>query len=101
MGLDDDDLRDLEMAIMAGPAATPVEPGTGGMRKLRFSPERWHRGKRGGGRACYAYFPDHCIVLLLTAYDKTRRDQLTAKQKATIRGLIEEVGSYLNKEHKR
>ena len=51
--LNDDDLRELEQSIMNNPAAGDVIAGTGGLRKLRFAPKRWRRGKRGTLRIGY------------------------------------------------
>jgi len=38
LGLTDEDLQELELIILADPEAAPVIAGTGGLRKLRFSP---------------------------------------------------------------
>ena len=43
----------MESAIAADPAAAPVIPGTGGIRKLRWAGSG--RGKRGGIRTIYFY----------------------------------------------
>ncbi len=45
--------REMETAIAADPTAAPVIPGTGGIRKLRWSGSG--RGKRGGVRTIYFY----------------------------------------------
>ncbi len=50
LGLSDDDLRALEMQIIENPTGGPVVPGAGGLRKTRFSPPSWSRGKRGAAR---------------------------------------------------
>ena len=48
MGLDDDDLKQLEEILLENPLKGDVIQGTGGARKLRIHLEG--RGKRGGGR---------------------------------------------------
>jgi hypothetical protein len=55
--LDDDDLLALQVLIMLGPERAAVIEGTGGLRKLRFSPLRWNTGKSGALRVCFAWFP--------------------------------------------
>ncbi len=45
--------REMETGIAADPTAAPVIPGTGGIRKLRWSGSG--RGKRGGVRTIYFY----------------------------------------------
>lgn len=87
--LDDDDLRYLELAIMARPAGAPVVPGTGGLRKLRFAPRKWKRGKRGALRVCYGFFRESRHVVLVTAYSKSQVDDLSPKGKRRIRMLLD------------
>lgn len=63
-------------------------PGTGGLRKIRFAPVRWAKGKRGALRVCYVHFPDFSIVLLVVAYAKNEKLNLTPSDKKAIRELI-------------
>ncbi len=95
LGLDDEDLQALEVLIMIEPTSCPVVPGTGGLRKIRFSPSRWHRGKSGGIRVCFAYFPRSSVVTLLVAYGKNEADDLSSKQKVQIKQLIETIDDLL------
>jgi hypothetical protein len=87
LGLGDDDLRALEVAIMAAPAAAPVVAGTGGLRKLRFAPPRWNTG-----------IPEYAVVTLATVYAKNRKDNLTPAEKAGTRKVIREIEEFLAKE---
>lgn len=73
---------------MANPLGAPVVRGTGGLRKIRFSPLRWTKGKRGAVRVAYVYFEEYKIVLLVVAYAKNERDDLSAAQTKEIRNLI-------------
>lgn len=95
MGLDDEDQRALEIAIMIDPERPPVVSGTGGLRKLRFAPKSWAIGKRGAARVCYVYFRRFGLVCLLTAYEKGVQDNLTPGQKKEIKSLIQEIETYL------
>jgi hypothetical protein len=98
LGLDvESDLWDLQMEIMAGPGAVPVVSGTGGLRKMRFSPSSWHRGKSGAVRVCFAYFPSHWTVLLVMAYGKGEKESLTAEEKRGIKQYLVMVEKWLDK----
>ncbi|TVR99401.1 MAG: addiction module toxin RelE [Phycisphaerales bacterium] len=97
MGCDDSDLRALEMAIMIDPARSPVEPGTGGLRKLRFSREATNVGKRSSARVCYAYFPIAGTVVLVTAYAKNEKLTLSPQERQSIRSLLDEIDRFLQR----
>jgi len=98
LGFDEEEDRwALEVAIMAHPKGPPVIAGTGGLRKLRFSPPESHIGKSQGARICYVYFEEHYIVLLVAAYDHKEQDNLTAKQKEGIRQYIAQARAWLSK----
>lgn len=101
MKLDDDDLRALEVSIMADPTGPPVMQGTGGLRKMRFAPLHSDRGKSGGIRVCYCYFQDHAVVVLILAYPKSGKDNLTAAENNQIKALIEEIETYLRQRSRR
>jgi mRNA-degrading endonuclease RelE of RelBE toxin-antitoxin system len=92
LGLDDDDLRALQILIVDGPDRAPVVRNSGGLRKIRLA-RRGARGKSGGFRIGYAYFPDNQIVLLITVYAKNDQSDLSAADRkaiARIIGLIRE-----------
>jgi hypothetical protein len=91
LGLTDADLLALQMPIMIQPKAAPLVKGTGGLRKLRFRPKRWSTGKRGSVRVCYVHYEQFGIVLLVTAYSKNRKDDLSAQEKQRIRKLIKDI----------
>jgi hypothetical protein len=90
LGLTDDDLRVLELAIMARPKGNPVIPGTGGLRKLRFAPVSWRKGKRGGLRVCYVYFDSFAIALLVLIYSKREADDLSSRGRLAVKKLIDQ-----------
>lgn len=87
--LTDDDLFALQLIVMSDPKVSPVIPGTGGLRKLRFAPPEWQRGKRGALRVCYVYFEEFHIVLLVIVYSKSEQDDLSDQQKRVIKKLID------------
>ena len=54
--LNDDEYRELQIRLAAGPELGDVMPGTGGFRKLRWADPRRGKGRRGGLRVIYYYF---------------------------------------------
>ena len=81
---------------MLNPEAGKVIAGTGGLRKLRFDRIEDRIGKRGGVRVCYVHFPGHAIVLLVAAYGKNEKDDLTPIEKKYIREYIERARAWLD-----
>jgi len=59
--VDDDDYRLFQNEISQAPERWPVVPGTGGLRKARMRLPG--RGKSGGARVLYLYFPRHQAVV--------------------------------------
>ncbi|PQO42525.1 hypothetical protein C5Y93_27190 [Blastopirellula marina] len=97
LGLDiENDLWALQLMIMSGPKDSPVIPGTGGLRKIRFAPGRWKKGKSGAARICYVYFEEHWMVLLVTVYGKNEKDNLTEDEKAGIKQYIHMIEKFLS-----
>ncbi len=90
LGLNDDALMALQVLIMIRPKGNPVVSGTGGLRKIRFSPRGSGRGKRGAFRIGYVYFEEFGIVLLVVAYGKNDSDDIPAAHRKLIRAEIQE-----------
>lgn len=91
LGLTDDELLTLQIAIMCDPARSPVVPGTGGLRKLRFAPPKWNAGKSGALRVGYVFFDEYKKVLLVLVYQKSRKDNLSQAEKVRIKAAIERI----------
>jgi hypothetical protein len=96
-GLKDDDLWILQAMIMTRPKSARVVPGTGGLRKLRFSPPGSGRGKSGSHRVCYVYYEEFGIVYLITVYPKSQKDTITPAERAAIQKMIEHQHRVLEK----
>lgn len=88
LGLDDDDLRMLEMQIQADPDGPPLVKGTGGLRKLRFAPPGSGRGKSGSYRIGYAHFPNPGIVLLLEVWAKNEKSDLSQAERNAVAAAL-------------
>ena len=77
----------LQLELVRDPEAGHVIPGTGGLRKLRWAASG--RGKRGGARIIYFWHPKSQHALMLFAYPKNERSDLTPAQRRTLRKLVE------------
>lgn len=75
--------------VARNPESGDIIPGTGGVRKLRWS--RSGIGKRGGARAVYFYYRTDTPIYMLLAYAKAASIDLTPDQKrqvARLTGLL-------------
>ena len=88
LGLDDDDLRALELVIQAAPERSPLVRGTGGLRKIRFAPPGSGRGKSGSFRIGYAHFDDPGIVLLLQVWAKNEKADLSRAERNAVAAAL-------------
>jgi hypothetical protein len=88
LGLTDDDLRVLELSLASNPDLGPVVAGTGGLRKARFAAKGSARGKRGSYRIGYVHYEEHYVFVLVAAYDKTEKADLSPDDKKFIRTYI-------------
>lgn len=87
--LSDDEYRELQNRLAAAPEFGDVIPGTGGFRKLRWTDPRRGKGRRGGLRVIYYYFPGQQQIWLMTLYDKDEASDLTPKQRQGLKDAIE------------
>jgi mRNA-degrading endonuclease RelE of RelBE toxin-antitoxin system len=80
--------RRLQIALADDPRHGAVIPRSGGLRKFRW--EGSGRGKRGGIRVIYTWIPDRSWLLMLVAYPKSERDDLSRDQLRILRRIVEE-----------
>ena len=85
--LDDEEYRLLQTALVAAPETGSVIPRGGGLRKLRWAGSG--RGKRGGARVIYRWFPERDRLLMLFVFLKNERDDLSAQQLKRLRLVAE------------
>jgi len=74
--------------LVARPDLGAIIVGSGGIRKVRWSARG--RGKRGGARVIYYWAVKADQLLMLLAYAKNERDDLSPEQLKTLRILVEE-----------
>ena len=85
--LSDEEYRLLQAHLVNKPDVGKIIPGSGGMRKLRWSAKG--HGRRGGIRVIYYWFISKDIILLLFAYSKNEQDDLTKEQLRQLKKIIE------------
>ncbi len=85
--LTDEEYSELQYYLAEHPESGAVIPGSGGVRKLRWT----HRGKgkRGGLRIIYYLRTSDGVIWMLTAYPKNVQENIPAKTLAAIRKEIE------------
>ncbi len=85
--LEDETIRNIEKEILSNPSKAPVIQGTGGLRKLRWATS--NKGKSGGIRVLYIDIEEYKKVYLITVYKKSKKDDLTEKEKKIIKEMVE------------
>ena len=85
--LSKEEYREFQLELVANPRAGAVVPGTGGLRKVRWSVGG--RGKRGGLRILYYFHAESLRILLLFVFAKNERADLTKSQKDQLRKIVE------------
>lgn len=71
--------------IANNPEAGDLIPGTGGIRKVRWS--RSGSGKRGGVRVIYFFYDESRPLFLLMVYAKARKEDLTPDETKILRNI--------------
>lgn len=88
LGATPEDIDRLELEVMNFPSSGDVIPGLEGVRKIRFS--LGNKGKRGGGRAIYFLMVSDDLSVMLFAYSKSEKEDLTNDEKKAALKLIKE-----------
>jgi mRNA-degrading endonuclease RelE of RelBE toxin-antitoxin system len=86
--LSDDEYRQLQMTLVLQPDLGVIIPGSGGLRKARWTIRG--RGKRGGVRVIYYWAVVRDTILMLFIYTKNEQDDLTSDQLKVLRRIVEE-----------
>lgn len=85
----DEDLRELQEELLRNPEKGALDPGTGGLRKVRMRLRATGKGKSSGARVHYLYLPNDKIIYLIFVYTKGEQATLTADQKKQLRLVAE------------
>lgn len=85
--LSDDEYGALQQALISNPEAGDLIPGSGGVRKLRWSVAG--RGKRGGIRVIYYLRSQQAQIWMLTLYAKNVAENIPAHILKKIREEID------------
>ena len=88
---DDNAYRLFQNALLENPERGDIIPGTGGLRKTRWSDARRGKGTRGGIRVIYFLVPERQTVVFLQAYNKDRQEDMTPQQKKQFAMIAEAV----------
>lgn len=84
--LTDDQYSQLQSALVEAPDRGALVPGSGGVRKLRWSQPG--RGKRGGVRVIYYAKTHEGVIWMLTIYAKNEKQDIPAH---VLRKIKEEI----------
>ena len=89
MGLDDDDLKELQRIISENPHIGAVIRGTAGLRKMRIKLD--NTGKSGGARVLYVDLPSKEKTYLIYSYPKNELDNITPEQRKMFKKAIIQI----------
>ena len=86
--LDAEEFRSLQVALLIRPELGRVIPGSGGLRKFRWSLPG--RGKRSGVRVIYFWHAQSETLYMLYAFRKNEQEDLTTQQLRILAALVRE-----------
>ena len=98
LGLDDDDLKDLQKILLRNPKIGAVIQGTGRLRKMRYAFK--NRGKSHSARVCYVDFEIYGKIFLVMVFAKNEMENLSQAEKNSIKILIERLEKYFERNEK-
>ena len=98
LGLDDDDLKDLQKILLENPKIGAVIQGTGRLRKMRYAFK--NRGKSHSARVCYVDFEIYGKIFLVMVFAKNEMENLSQAEKNSIKILIERLEKYFERNEK-
>ncbi|MEZ7861182.1 MAG: type II toxin-antitoxin system RelE/ParE family toxin [Aeromonadaceae bacterium] len=82
----DDELKALQLELIAQPEKGDLIQGTGGLRKIRMATGQ--QGKSGSARVIY-FLATAEVIYLVLAYAKNEKESLTAAEKADLKKLTQ------------
>jgi mRNA-degrading endonuclease RelE of RelBE toxin-antitoxin system len=84
--LNEDEYVALQWTLVVKPETGKVIPGSGGLRKIRWSAKG--QGKRGGARIIYYYKKGNGEIWLLTIYSKNEAENIPVKTLKAIKEIL-------------
>jgi len=87
--VDDNAYRKFQMELAANPEKGPVVKGSGGLRKVRLALPG--RGKSGGARVLYLWFPRHETIVFYLIYSKGDVEDIPAAQMKAIKHEVQRI----------
>jgi mRNA-degrading endonuclease RelE of RelBE toxin-antitoxin system len=84
--LPDEEYRELQEFLTRHPDAGNVIPGSGGLRKLRWTATG--KGKRGGSRIIYYWLSQRDTLLMLFVFKKNEQSDLTKGQLKALKAVV-------------
>ena len=89
IGLGDEELLTLQIMLLKDPESGPIIEGSGGIRKVRFA--LGNKGKSAGIRVCYVDLSEYEVVYLITAFEKSEKENLTKGEKSILKKLVKSL----------
>ncbi len=86
----DDELKELQKALIESPDRGDLIQKTGGLRKIRMA--TGSQGKSGSARVIY-FLATKEVIYLIMAYPKSTKDSLTDAEKAELKKLTKALKS--------
>jgi hypothetical protein len=87
--VDDDAYREFQNELVANPEKGPVVKGSGGLRKVRMALPG--RGKSGGARILYLWFPRHKTIVFYLVYTKGDVENVSAARMKAIKHEVQRI----------
>ena len=87
--LTDDQYLELQNWLASSPDSGDLIPASGGFRKLRWADPSRGKGRRGGLRIIYYYFPTERQIWLMTLYNKAEAADLTPGETKALKNAID------------
>lgn len=85
-----DALQTLIDDLALNPEKGAIITNTGGIRKLRWQTGKDNKGKSGGVRVLY-YYNNDTIILLITLFKKSDKENIDAGEKVELKKILPEL----------
>tara|TARA_B100001564_G_C20636621_1_gene669998 strand:- start:1069 stop:1416 length:348 start_codon:yes stop_codon:yes gene_type:complete len=90
-------LEELYDYLLLNPTSGDLIKGTGGVRKIRWKTGKSNKGKSSGVRVIY-YYDNDLLIILLSLYAKSEKENLTISEKNTIRKILPQIISNMKED---